>query len=85
MHLVSNVKVKFYRGICLLELDRAAEARGVFEPLAIGASAFQEDAVWYVALSYLKEKNVEACKAALRKIDSGSIHYKAAQEILKGL
>ncbi len=80
-----NIKAKFYRGICLIELDRSAEARTVFEPLAAGNSAFKEDAAWYVALSYLQEKNTGACKAALMKIDSGSIHYKAAQEMLKGL
>ncbi|MBC7775713.1 MAG: tetratricopeptide repeat protein [Phycisphaerae bacterium] len=80
-----NVKAKFYRGICLLELGRAAEARAIFEPLAAGNSALREDAAWYVALSFLREKNTEACKAALLKIDSGSVHYKAAQEILKGL
>lgn len=79
-----NIKAKFYRGICLLELDRAAESRAVFEPLAAGNSALREDAAWYVALSYLQEKNTAACKAALLKIESGSTHYKAAQEILKG-
>ncbi len=80
-----NVKAKLYRGICLLELNRAAEARAVFEPLASGNSALKEDAVWYMALSYLQEKNNTACKAELTKIAPGEAHYKEAQQMLKGL
>ncbi len=45
-----------YKGICLIELDSAAEARQVLQPLADGASALRGDAQWYIALSYLKEK-----------------------------
>lgn len=77
-----NVKASFYRGICLLELDRTAEARAVFEPFAAGSSALREDAAWYVALSFLKEQNIEACKTELAKIRPGEAHYKEAQEIL---
>jgi len=80
-----NLKVTYYRGICLLELGRAAEARAVFEPLVTGNSAFQEDAIWYVALSYLQEKNMASCKIELTKIKSGEAHYKEAQEILERL
>ena len=79
-----HIKATFYRGICLLELGRGPEARAVFEPLAAGRSALREDAVWYLGLSYLKEKDLEGCKLVLIKIDTVSVHYKAAQEILKG-
>ncbi len=81
----SNVKAIFYRGICLLELGRTVEARAVFEPLARGSSALREDAAWYAALSYLKESDLPACKAAMAKIAPGAAHYKEAQEILKGI
>ena len=81
----NNVKAQLFQGICLLELDRAAEARAIFEPLSTGNSALREDAVWYVGLSYLKENNTTACKAALAKIAPGEAHYKDAQQILKGL
>lgn len=80
-----NPKASFYRGICLLELDRGAEARAVFEPLAAGNSALKEDATWYIALSYLKEQDKAACKSALMKIDTSSAHHAEAREILKGL
>ncbi len=77
-----NIKAKLSRGICLIELNRTGEARAVFEPLAAGNSALKEDAVWYVALSYLKENDLEACKAQLAKIAEGEAHYAQAQKIL---
>ena len=39
----NNIKAVLYRGICLLELGRTADARVVFEPLATGNSALRED------------------------------------------
>lgn len=81
----NNIKAVLYRGICLLEMGRAADARAVFEPLAAGNSALREDAVWYLGLSYLKEKNLAACQATLAKIAVGEAHYVEAQKILKGL
>ena len=80
-----NIKATFYRGICILEIGSGSEARAVFEPLAAGNSALREDAAWYVGLSSLKEKDLEACKVALGKIGPGEAHYKEAQKILKGL
>ena len=80
-----NLKAKFYQGICLLELQRAAEARAVFEPLAAGQTALREDAVWYVGLSFLQEQNIASCKTTLGSIPKGAAHYREAQEILKGL
>lgn len=80
-----NIKAALYRGICLLELGRVAEARLVFEPQASGNSALREEADWYIALSFLKEENTAACKAKLQEIEPGAAHYKEAQKILEGL
>jgi len=80
-----NLKARFYLGICLLELRRAAEARVIFEPIASGGSALREDAIWYVGLSYLQEQNMSACRATLEAIEPGQAHYPAAQKILRGI
>jgi tetratricopeptide (TPR) repeat protein len=80
-----NLTTQFYRGICLVELGRAAEARAVFEPIAAGNSALRGEAVWYVALSYLREKNAEACRGALQKIPVGADRRAQAEELLKRL
>lgn len=74
-----------YKGICLIELDRTGEARAVLAPMASGSSALRSEAVWYVALSFLKEKNTAACRAELLKIATGEGRYGQAQELLKKL
>lgn len=80
-----NLTAQLYKGICLIELDRAADARAVLEPMASGLSALRSEAVWYVALSYLKEKNTAACRNELSKIPAGDMRYGQAQELLKKL
>lgn len=74
--------VLLYKGICLLELNRPAEARVVLEPLAKGRSALRADAVWFGALSYLLENNPAACKTVLQQLSPGEDHYDEAQKLL---
>lgn len=76
-----NPAVILYKGICLLELNRPADARAVLEPLARGRSALRADAVWYSALSYLLENNPAACKNALQQLSPGDDHYEQAQKL----
>jgi len=80
-----QLTARLYKGICLIELDRGAEARAVLEPLAGGTSALRADAIWYVALSYLKEKDNANCRAALQRLREGDDHYETAQQLLKKL
>jgi len=80
-----HVTAKLYKGICLLELDRAAEARAVWQPIIDGQSALRGDAIWYSGLSYLKEKNYSACKQVMQSIEPGADHFEKAQELLKDL
>ncbi len=80
-----NITANLYQGICLLELGRIAEARAVFAPIALGQSALRGEANWYIALSYLKEKNYEACKSNLQYIEPGADRYEQAQELMKKL
>ncbi len=81
----ANITAQLYRGICLLELDRAGEARAALAPIALGQSALRSEANWYIALSYLKEKNYNACKSNLQYIEAGADHYEEAQEMMKKL
>lgn len=74
-----------YKGITLLELQRPAAARAVLTPIAGGNSALRGEARWYLALSYLQEKNTAACAEALKSIASGEQRYEAAQALLKRL
>ena len=77
-----NITAQLYKAICLIELDRGHEARTVLMPIANGSSALRGEAIWYSALSYLKEKNYAACKAALQNIKADSDHGREAQDLL---
>jgi predicted Zn-dependent protease len=78
----ANSTAQLYRGICLLELQRPAEARTALQPLAAGTSALRADAQWYTALAFLQEKNRTECRAMLRQIAPGEAHYEQAVRLL---
>jgi len=76
-----DLQASFYRGLCHLETGDPAAARGMLEPLAQGPSAFAEDARWFLALSYLREKDYAACLAELDQIPEGSRWSARAKEL----
>jgi TolA-binding protein len=80
-----NSFASFYFGVALLQSGKNEAARNVFARLSKGESAFKYEAVFYTALSYLKEKEKEAAKAWLEKIPADAANYGKAQELLKKL
>ena len=81
----SYIDVRLSQGICLMEMGKTAEARQVFEQIAQGQSALRSEAIWYIALSFLKDKNYAASKTTLQQINAGDDSYEKAQELLKKL
>ncbi|MCC6459800.1 MAG: hypothetical protein IT260_05000 [Saprospiraceae bacterium] len=81
----ANAVARLYRGLCLLELRRPADAREALLPLVQGQTALRADAQWYVALSYLLEDNPQGCQTALQQLQPGEDHYEAAQDLLQQL
>ena len=80
-----NSFVQYYYGIALLQNDNIEKARTQFTELYNGVSLFKYDAAFYLALSYLKEKNKAACKDWLNNIPADAGVYSKAQELLKKL
>jgi tetratricopeptide (TPR) repeat protein len=78
-----NTTAQLYKGICLLELDRATEARTAWRSLTTGNTALKSEAQWYTALSYLKEHNFEGCQTVLQAIDAGAERYEDARKLLR--
>ncbi len=74
---------QLYKGICLIELNRQADARQILELIANGSTALQNEARWYVGLSYLKENNLDACRETLRKIPADDPRYEQVKKILE--
>jgi hypothetical protein len=75
----------FYYGVSLLQNGKLAQSRVVLSALANGESAFKYQAMFYQALTYLKEGNNTACSEWLQKIPADAANYAKAQELLDKL
>jgi Tetratricopeptide repeat len=80
-----NSFVQYYYAIALLQNGQIEKSRAQLTELYNGTSLFKYDAAFYMALSYLKEKNKTACKEWLNKIPADTGPYSKAQELLKKL
>jgi len=79
----NNDLFRFYLGVAQLETNSITVARANLVKVANKQSLLKYDATFYVALSYLKEKNKEQCKVWLNKIPKDASVYDKAQELLK--
>jgi hypothetical protein len=80
-----NSFVQYYYAIALLQNGNIEKARVQLTALYNGGSIFKNDAAFYMALSYLKEKNKAVCKDWLNKIPTDNATWFKAQELLKKL
>jgi cytochrome c-type biogenesis protein CcmH/NrfG len=76
---------RYYRGLSYYENDQPAQARHDLEAIYNGESVFKYDGAFFIALSYLKEKNTEKCKEWLSLIPASAENYDKAQELLGDL
>ncbi|WP_316817457.1 hypothetical protein [Pedobacter nyackensis] len=80
-----NSLAAYYYGVSLVETDRIEEARTVLTKVFEGESIFKNDAAYYIALSYVKQKNNQEALNWLAKIPLGTSNYDKAQELTKKL
>lgn len=80
-----NSFARFYYGVSLMQTGKTELARGAFTMLSKGSSAFKDEAVFYMGLSYLKDNDKENCKKWLQQVPAGSGSYEKAQQLLKEL
>ncbi|QEC45288.1 hypothetical protein [Pseudobacter ginsenosidimutans] len=81
----TNSFAQFYYGVSLLQSGKTEIARETLTKLAAGSSAFKYEAMFYMALSYLKEKDETNCKKWLQQIPAESGNYGKAKELLQAL
>ncbi len=81
----SNKELQLYRGIVLLELDSFEEADGLFNGLSKENSVYKNKALWYLALSKLKQKDHAACLDLLKTLPEDAEDYKQAQRLMSKL
>ena len=80
-----NSFVQYYYAIALLQNNQTEKSRVQLIQLYNGSSLFKYDAAFYLALSYLKEKNQTQCREWLNKIPADAATYDKAQKLLKRL
>ena len=79
-------KAQLALGISALEFGKTEEAISIFEKINAGNSALKNYGTWYLALSYLKQKNFEKAKSFLNQVpDSEKTLFTKAQKLLKDL
>jgi len=80
-----NSLVAYYYAVSLIETGSVEGARTILTKIYNGESVFKYDAAYYIALSYIKEKNNQEALAWLAKIPQGTSNYDKAQELTKKL
>ena len=80
-----NTFVQYYYAVALLQNNQTEKSRIQLTELYNGTSLFKYDAAFYLALSYLKEKNKTECREWLNKIPTDAALYNKAQKLLKKL
>ncbi len=81
----TNTELQFYRGIANIELNNYEVADNLLQILSKGTSVYKNKAIWYLALSKLKQNDTEACSAILKTLPEEADDYKTAQKLLKEL
>lgn len=82
----ANQKAQLALGISALEFGKTEEAISIFMKISTGNSALKNYGTWYLALSYLKQKDFEKTKAWLRQVpDSEKALFDKAQKLHKDL
>jgi thioredoxin-like negative regulator of GroEL len=77
--------IDFYYGVALMHNGPLSQSRAILTTVFNGESVFKYEAAFYLALTYLKEKNTGACREWLEKIPADAGNYTKAQELLKKL
>jgi len=81
----NDSEINLYQGICQLELNNYTEAEAIFNTISKGNSALATKAIWYKALTFLKQKKLNECKEVLKTIPESAEEYPQAKKLLKKL
>ncbi len=80
-----NIQMKFALAICYLETNNFTGATNIFSEISSGQTAYAEAGKWYLALSALKQNNIQACRNYLNDIPTSSSYYPNAKELFNKL
>ncbi|MFN0014429.1 MAG: tetratricopeptide repeat protein [Saprospiraceae bacterium] len=81
----SDEQARVFAGLCQLELGQYDQAVSLFEQVASSTNIWAEEATWYLALTYLRQGQRDACVRTLRSIPPGSGRHEQSVELQKQL
>lgn len=81
----NNAEFEFYKAIAHLENNDFDIAENLFKSLSKGNSVYAYNAIYWHALSKLKQKKYNDAKSILQTIPQGVVEYDKAQELLSEL
>jgi predicted Zn-dependent protease len=81
----ANAELQLFKGICLVELDQVKEAESIFNAIRDSNPVYKDKAIWYLALSALKQKDYDRCRALLEQLSADSEDHSKAMELLDRL
>tara|TARA_R110002049_G_C9169428_1_gene561757 strand:+ start:25 stop:750 length:726 start_codon:yes stop_codon:yes gene_type:complete len=81
----NRLELLLYRGIAQIEIGAYDNANKDLEEVASSMSVYKNEALWYKALSLLKQKKYAACKLVLVEIPPTADEYDKAQDLLNKL
>ena len=67
-----NATISFYKANLLLQLNNTDEAITILEANVKNSDTLQDRNLWYLALAYLKDNNIDASKKTLKQLLSQS-------------
>ena len=83
-----STQLMLIKGICELEINESGEAISEFDQIInSGDQIYSDQALWYAAMTSLKENKNDQAKQYLQKLvsDSSADHYTEAKELLDKL
>ena len=78
-------EIHYFYAVSLLENDEFQKAETNLLELQSGTSVYKNKATWYLALSKLKQKDYDSCKAILLTIPDDFEDYDQVQQLLNEL
>lgn len=82
---MENTSLQIYKAIALIELGRYDEADDLLNSIERRDSLYRDKAIWWQALSALKQREYDRSKALLIRISEDADEYKRAQTLLDEL
>ncbi len=82
---IKNPELQYFYAIALIEINDFSKAGVFLNHIKNGNSVYKDKAIWYLALSNLKQNKISECMSLLKQIPQESEDFEKAQELLNDL